>query len=516
MAHTKHALISVSDKRGVIDLARSIMEHGYTIVSTGGTARTLRENGIAVTEVSDVTGFPEIMNGRVKTLHPRIHGGILCDRSQPAHVAQMETHGIAPFDIVVVNLYPFQAVVENDPEDIKQIIENIDIGGPCLLRAAAKNHAHCLVVSDPGDYPRVIDMLSAGAVDDPDTRRFFAWKAFDHTSRYDTIIQQWFRNLIPQPDGLPETLNLFLEKDETLRYGENPHQRAAVYRMPLRDTAGLLGYDQHSGKALSFNNMLDLKAAWDMVCFFEDPASVVIKHQNPCGAAIADTPADACRNALAGDPMSAFGGIVACNRCVELDTATLLHSTRFLEVIAAPEFTDDALALLKKKKNRRLISLKSTAAEKAWWDIRLMHNGALIQTQDTKRDIRDGFRVVTRRQPTENEWSNLFFGWDLCRFVKSNAIVFANDRMAVGVGAGQMSRVDSVRIAAEKSGERAQGGIMASDAFFPFRDGIDAAVAAGIRAVIQPGGSKGDNAVIEACNALDVAMVFTGFRHFKH
>ncbi|HPQ40023.1 MAG TPA: bifunctional phosphoribosylaminoimidazolecarboxamide formyltransferase/IMP cyclohydrolase [bacterium] len=516
MNPSKHALISVSDKHGLIELAGALTTHGYAIVSTGGTARFLRENGFTVTGVSDITGFPEIMDGRVKTLHPKIHGGILCDRSKSDHLEAMTLHGIIPFDIVVVNLYPFQDVVQKQPGDTHAIIENIDIGGPCLLRAAAKNHAHCLVVPDPADYPRIIEMLNNGTLEDAEMRRRFAWKAFSLTGRYDAMIRNWFEKQMPWTETLPETLSIILEKDETLRYGENPHQDAAVYRTPLQDPSGLLGYTQHSGKELSYNNMLDLKAAWDMATFFSIPTAVVIKHQNPCGAAVSEHLADAAENALAGDPMSAFGGIVACNRPVDIETARVLHATRFLEVVAAPGFTGEALDMLRTKKNRRLISLRASTAERAWWDIRLMHNGALIQSPDSRQDSREGFHVVTRRAPTEAEWSDLLFGWDTCRFVKSNAIVFARRRMVVGVGAGQMSRVDSVRIAGAKAGERAQGGIMASDAFFPFRDGIDAASEAGIRAVIQPGGSKGDESVIDACNELDIAMVFTGIRHFRH
>lgn len=517
MSSIQRALISVSDKTDLQILAQSLADSNVEIVSTGGTASAIREMGIPVTDVSSVTNFPEILDGRVKTLHPSIHGGILADRSRDSHIQQMETFSIKPFDLVVVNLYPFQNTVRNHSEDIHRVIENIDIGGPCMIRAAAKNYSDCLVVTEPSDYSTVCELVTNEPLNSLELRQRFALKAFRHTCRYDYFIQKWFAEQIESDASeLPDELFCLLSKDESLRYGENPHQQAAIYRIPDSRQNGLLGYTQLGGKALSFNNMLDLSAAWEMASMCPQPAAIVVKHQNPCGAAQSESLADAYDRALAGDPMSAFGGIVALNRVVTEETARKLHKTQFLEVIAAPEFQHDALELLKKKKNRRLVQIAATTDREKHLDIRMFHNGALIQTQDQSKEARDTFTVVTEIHPSDDLWRDLLFSWTICRHVKSNAIVLGKDQTILGVGAGQMSRVDSVKIAIRKAGNRIENGVMASDAFFPFRDGIDEAARAGIKAVIQPGGSKGDADVIAACNEAGIAMVFTGFRHFKH
>ncbi|MBN1295457.1 bifunctional phosphoribosylaminoimidazolecarboxamide formyltransferase/IMP cyclohydrolase [bacterium] len=516
MNSARRALISVSDKTGIDSLAQCLLRQGYHIVSTGGTAGHLRDLGFPVMDVCDVTRFPEILDGRVKTLHPAIHAGILANRSLTGHVEQLRMHGITPVDMVIVNLYPFRQTVENHPDDPDRVIENIDIGGPCLIRAAAKNYRHCTVVCDPKDYPHIIDRIESTGVIDEAMRRELAYKAFAHTAQYDVMIQSWFQQSIDNRSDLPEHLLMVLERGENLRYGENPHQKAAIYRIPLAPVTGLLGYQQYAGKELSFNNLLDTQAAWDIVSHLPVPSAAVIKHQNPCGAAVADTPAEACRRALDGDPQSAFGGIVALNAEVDTKAADVLHAAHFLEVIAAPAWSPEALHLLTRKKNRRLIQLEPVPLDQVTWDIRMIHNGALIQTRDSGIDDHRHFRPVTRRIPTEAEWMELLFGWAVCRWVKSNGIVLVRNGMVVGVGAGQMSRVDSVRLALEKAGNRANGAMMASDAFFPFRDGVEAAARAGIAGVIQPGGSKGDDDVIAACDEAGIAMVFTDIRHFRH
>ncbi|MCD4655257.1 bifunctional phosphoribosylaminoimidazolecarboxamide formyltransferase/IMP cyclohydrolase [bacterium] len=517
MKGIRRALISVSDKTGLEKLAQVLSAHQIEIVSTGGTSASLRKFGIKVTDVSSVTQFPEILDGRVKTLHPSIHGGILANQDKPEHCKQLNNLDIQPFDLVIVNLYPFRNTLANNPDNHDLIIENIDIGGPCLIRASAKNYRHCLIITDPEDYDFLGDLIKNNLPITDLKRKELAFKAFSHTCKYDYFIQSWLKySLNTVSDSLPDELLYLFEREEILRYGENPHQKAAVYRMSDQSNTGLLGYQQHSGKKLSFNNMLDLNAAWEIVTAFDAPAVSVIKHQNPCGAAQANTLTKACENALEGDPQSAFGGIVALNKPVDSKTAAKLHKTHLLEVLAPPGYSTEALTILRRKKNRRLIELQKNVPGKDQLDIRFFHNGALIQTRDNSVDSQKQFTVVTECSPTSSQWEDLIFGWQICRFVKSNAIVFARNQMITGVGAGQMSRVDSVIIAANKAGTRAHDGVMASDAFFPFRDGIDSAVSAGIRAIIQPGGSKGDQDVIAACNELKIAMVFTGIRHFRH
>lgn len=512
----KRALISVSDKSGLAELAHLLHSRSIEIVSTGGTAEFLSRTGIPVTPVSSVTGFPEILDGRVKTLHPLIHGAILADPENPLHHRHLQENHIVPFQFVIVNLYPFKQTVLKNPDNTTDIIENIDIGGPCLMRAAAKNHQHVVVLTDPADYGLLADHLQKNIPFSEDERLYLAAKAFIHTFQYDYLIASWFNRFSQNLNELPEFLHVLLEKKSVLRYGENPHQAAGIYTVPLMEDSGLLGHEQLGGRELSFNNLLDTQAAWNMVTAFTNPAAVIVKHQNPCGAAESSDPATAYEQALSCDPQSGFGGIVAVNRTIDTDTAKQIHSSVFLEVIAAPEFDPDALKLLLRKKNRRLIRIKSPAHTLIQYDVRLIENGALVQTMDTSSETRSDFSIVSVRSPGNSEWNDLLFGWTLVRFVKSNAIVCAHDRKAVGIGAGQMSRVDSVEIALKKAGKRSRGATLASDAFFPFRDSIDLAAEAGIKAIIQPGGSKGDQEVIDACNAHDIALVFTGIRHFRH
>lgn len=510
------ALISVSDKTGLSELAAQLTSNGFEILSTGGTARYLQNHHIEVTPISDFTGFPEILDGRVKTLHPLIHGAILGNPANPDHVSQMNQHGIAPIQLVVVNLYPFRKTVMESPADTSLIIENIDIGGPCLIRAAAKNHHNVLVVTDPLDYPFIAEHIRNSLPFPPDVRQSLAAKAFSHTSRYDQLISEWMRGNKEHSDALPDQLQILLEKKQILRYGENPHQQAAIYRCPFSADDGLLAFDQLGGKEISFNNLLDTQAAWALVMQFSGPAAAVVKHQNPCGVALDVTLSDAFQSALACDPVSAFGGIVALNQAVDIASAHLLNEAHFLEVIAAPAFSPESLEILRRKKNRRLVQITNPPAGDQLLDVRMLHNGALIQTVDNSLDPPDAFQTVTRIAPSPSQMQDLIFAWNVCRFVKSNAIVCAHSRRAVGVGAGQMSRVDSVSIALKKAGESARGGVLASDAFFPFRDSVDLAAEAGITALIQPGGSKGDPDVIDACNSHGIAMIFTGVRHFKH
>ncbi len=487
------ALISVSDKSNLEEFARALVEMGYTIISTGGTYRYLAEHGIDAIRVKDITGFPEILNGRVKTLHPYIHGGILANTEE-----DLSGLGIEPIDMVVVNLYPFEKFV-NASED--EMIENIDIGGVALLRAAAKNYRRVIVVSSPAQYEEVITLLKNGKMN-LEKRREYALRAFALTASYDSMIYNAFWRRFY--DTLPDTLLISAPLSERLRYGENPHQRGAFY-------SSSIPFVQHHGKKLSFNNLYDMDSAYALVMEFDEPAAAVIKHANPCGAAIGNTLSEAFSRAWEGDPMSAYGSIVAFNRVVDEATAALMKG-KYIEVVVAPGYSDDALKILKKKKNIRIIEMKSLANE--MYEVRQLEFGYLLQERNTKKLYE--VEVVSRREPTESELRDMIFGWNVVKHVKSNAIVFAKDGMVIGVGAGQMSRVDSVIMASMKAGSRAKGAVMASDAFFPFRDAIDKAYESGITAVIQPGGSKRDSEVIEAINEHDMAMVFTGYRVFRH
>ena len=497
------ALLSVYDKTGIGDLAESLHDLGWTIVSSGGTANAVAERGIPVTDVAELTGVPAILDHRVVTLHPKVHGGLLADPTKPEHQADMAAYGIEPISLVVVNLYPFTS----NPG-----IELIDIGGPAMVRASAKNHAHVAVVVDPGDYEPVIAEIREQGEVSPATRRRLARDAFAHTAAYDAAIVTWFDSNEPDPEVLPRTLHVALERAEILRYGENPHQQGARYRF-----AGAHGWwdsmVQHGGKALSYLNIYDTEAAWRLVNDFESPACVIVKHANPCGVALADDITGAYTRANACDPVSAFGGIVAVNRPMPRAAAELLAEV-FTEVVVAPGYDEGALDALLVKKNLRVIT--ANAPGEWTFDLKPIDGGLIVQQPDPVAIDRSAWRVVTKAEPDARRWADLEFAWQVCAAVSSNAIVYAKDLQAFGIGAGQQNRLDSARIAAERSAGRAAGGVCGSDAFFPFRDGLDAAAGAGIEAVIQPGGSVRDDEVIAAADEHGMAMVFTEQRHFRH
>ncbi|MGI4982805.1 MAG: bifunctional phosphoribosylaminoimidazolecarboxamide formyltransferase/IMP cyclohydrolase [Janthinobacterium lividum] len=523
----KQALISVSDKSGVVDFARALADLGVSILSTGGTAKLLAESGIAVTEVGDYTGFPEMLDGRVKTLHPKIHGGILARRDLPEHVAAIDAHGIPTIDLLVVNLYPFRETIARDDATLEEAIENIDIGGPTMLRSAAKNHRDVTVLVDPADYAGVLDeMRTNGNTVGYPTNFRLATKVFAHTAQYDGAITNYLTSLgdarlHSERHAYPATLNVAFEKVQDLRYGENPHQSGAFYRDLAAPVGALSAYRQLQGKELSYNNIADADAAWECVKTFDVPACVIVKHANPCGVAIADAPAGAYAKAFATDPTSAFGGIIAFNREVDEATAEAV-SKQFVEVLLAPSFTAGAQQLLNAKQNVRVLAITLPAAGESSTnalDFKRVGGGLLVQSADVKNIQPEELRVVTRRQPTPKEMDDLLFAWRVAKFVKSNAIVFCANGQTLGVGAGQMSRIDSARIAsikAENAGLTLAGSAVASDAFFPFRDGLDVVVQAGATCVIHPGGSMRDNEVIAAADEQNVAMVLTGTRHFRH
>ncbi len=514
----RRALLSVSDKTGLPDFARFLHGQGVELLSTGGTARLLGEAGIPVTEVAEVTGFPEIMAGRVKTLHPRIHGGILGRRGTDDAV--MAEHGIPAIDLVVVNLYPFEATVARPGCTLAEAIEQIDIGGPAMVRAAAKNHAYVAVVVDPADYGALQEELAERGGLGAATRYRLAVKAFEHTARYDGAIANYLGRTAPDGSQVPfgHAISLQFRKGQDLRYGENPHQAAAFYVEPAPAGASVASAEQLQGKALSYNNIADTDAALECVKQFDAPTCVIVKHANPCGVASADSLLTAYDRAHTTDPESAFGGIIACNRPLDADTAAAIVGRQFVEVIVAPEVTEAARAVVASRKNVRLLRCGQWPERAApRLDFKRVTGGLLVQEADLA--LYERLEVVTERAPEEDELRDLLFAWKVAKFVKSNAIVYARDEMTIGVGAGQMSRVNSARIAAikaEQAGLEVAGSVMASDAFFPFRDGIDAAHAAGIRAVIQPGGSVRDEEVIAAANEHGMAMVFTGMRHFRH
>jgi phosphoribosylaminoimidazolecarboxamide formyltransferase/IMP cyclohydrolase len=511
------ALLSVSDKRGLIDFAHGLAGLGVAIVSTGGTARELAEEGVRARSVEDYTGFPEILDGRVKTLNPRIYAGLLAIRSEPDHVDTLNQHRIEPIDLVCVNLYPFEKVSSRRGVPDEEVIENIDIGGPTLIRAAAKNHPYTAVVVSPESYDAVLDELrrSEGRLSSS-TRESLATEAFAYTARYDTAISRWFSE---REDDLPPQYTRSYEKVLDLTYGENPHQRAAYYAEAGARTDLLSMVSKLHGKELSFNNLLDLDAGRRLVEEFELPAVAIIKHNNPCGAAVGVSPGEAFEKALATDPQSAFGGVFCFNRPVDQALAERLHSI-FVELAFAPGFDEDALELLEQRPNVRLLENRERRrVPVGGQDMKRVRGGLLVQDRDTSVELREDMHVPTRRKPTEEEWGELLFATRVCKHVRSNAIVLSRGLGTVGIGAGQMSRVDSVRIAVDKAraaGLELDGAVMASDAFFPFADGPQLAMDAGIRAIIQPGGSQRDPEVIEACDAAGVAMVFTARRHFRH
>ncbi|MCK0769202.1 bifunctional phosphoribosylaminoimidazolecarboxamide formyltransferase/IMP cyclohydrolase [Chromohalobacter canadensis] len=516
----RRALISVSDKTGIVDFARELSTHGVALLSTGGTFRLLNEHGIPVTEVSQHTGFPEIMDGRVKTLHPKIHGGILGRRGQDDEV--MAEHGIDAIDMVVVNLYPFTDTVAREDCTLEEAIENIDIGGPTMVRACAKNHAHTSIVVNASDYGRVLgDIRAHGGVGA--TLRFdLAVKAFEHTAGYDGAIANYLGTLVEGGESdFPRTYNVQFQKKQAMRYGENPHQQAAFYAEAGATEASVTTAEQLQGKALSFNNVADTDAAFECVKVFNETACVIVKHANPCGVAVADTPLAAYQSAFATDPTSAFGGIIAFNRPLDADTARAIVDRQFVEVIIAPGIDDDAAEIVAGKKNVRLLDVSKhwPSQPRPAHDFKRVTGGLLVQDRDQGMVESEHLRTVTERAPSDQELRDLSFAWKVAKFVKSNAIVYAKHGQTIGVGAGQMSRVYSAKIAGIKAadeGLEVPGSVMASDAFFPFRDGIDAAAAAGITAVIQPGGSMRDQEVIDAANEAGIAMVFTDMRHFRH
>jgi phosphoribosylaminoimidazolecarboxamide formyltransferase/IMP cyclohydrolase len=545
----RRALISVSDKTGIVDLARELSRFDVEIISTGGTAKTLRDAGIMVRDVSEITGFPEMMDGRVKTLHPRVHGGLLAIRDNPEHAAAMEQNGIKPIDLIVVNLYPFEATIRRPGVSHEEAIEQIDIGGPAMIRSAAKNARDVTVVTLTSQYEELLDEMRKhdGALTFA-TRQRLAQQAFEQTASYDLLISAYL-SMTSQPDGsantfgetklisiggsqdsdvpvqiteefsierfhgqLPSQSSWTLAKLAGLRYGENPHQIAALYQMTTR--GGVANAEVVSGKEMSYNNYVDADAAWALVSDFEQTACAIIKHTNPAGVGIGDTTAEAYRKALATDPISAFGGIVACNRVVDAEAAQEIIKI-FTEVLIAPHYESDALEILRAKKNLRILRLKNEGPKKQL-EFKHISGGMLVQTTDDHKLNRAELKVVTARQPSEEEIRGLLFAWTVCKHTKSNAIVYARADQTVGVGAGQMSRVDSVKIGAMRAQLPVAGSVLASDAFFPFRDGIDEAARHGITAVIQPGGSVRDDEVIAAANEHGLAMVFTGVRHFKH
>ena len=518
MAKITRALISVSDKTGIIDFSKELAGHGVEILSTGGTAKLLRDAGLTVKDVSEFTGFPEMLDGRVKTLHPKVHGGLLGMRSNPEHVAKMKEHGIENIDMVVVNLYPFEATVAKEGCTLPEAIENIDIGGPTMLRSAAKNHPDVTVLVDSGDYAKVLQEMKAnsGAVS-PATNFGLAVKVFQHTAAYDGAISNYLGARLGEGvDSYPATFTIQVKKAQDLRYGENPQQTAAFYVEKHLTEPCVSNAVQLQGKELSFNNIIDLDAAIETVKEFETSAAVIIKHTNPCGVALGDTPLNSYLKARECDPVSAFGGIVGFNRLVDAQTAKELTST-FLEAVIAPGYTDEALAIFTAKKNVRVMQVPLLSEYvPSGYDLKKVVGGLLIQGRDLGMVQAIDCRVVTERTPTASEYEALDFAWRVGKHVKSNAIVFTSCDQTVGIGAGQMSRVDSSRIAVQKALLPTKGTVLASDAFFPFRDGVDAAAEAGVTAIIQPGGSVRDEEVIKAANEHEIAMVFTGMRHFRH
>jgi len=504
----KRALISVSNKDGVVEFSRGLVDLGYEIISTGGTYQTIKDAGIPVRKVSDITGFPEILDGRVKTLHPKIHGGILACRT-PEHLAQLEANQIAPIDIVVVNLYPFRETVAKPGVTLEEAIENIDIGGPTMVRAAAKNHQYVVVIVNPARYNTVLEELRTTGTVSQETRFKLACEAFTHTAAYDSMISAYLSSLTGERFG--DTVVIGGEKVYDLRYGENPHQQAAFYRF-LTPGHGLPDARQLNGKELSYNNILDTQAAWDLVGEFDQPACVIIKHNNPCGAAVAANLEEAFDKAFAADSLSAFGGIIALNRKVDASTARKMAEP-FMEVIIAPDYEDEALEILRTKKNLRVLSMP--LASKSTWRLRTVTGGFVIQEEDNDPQELP-MQVVTTVSPKPEQVDDLIFAWKVVKHVKSNAIVVVKDGVTLGVGAGQMNRVGAARIALEQAGEKARGAVLASDAFFPFKDTVELAAQYGITAIVQPGGSVRDEESIEACNQNGIDMIFTGIRHFRH
>lgn len=514
----KRALLSVSDKTGIVELARKLSAMGVELLSTGGTMKALEDAGIPVIGVSDVTGFPECLDGRVKTLHPAIHAGLLAMRSNPEHMSQIEKLGIKPIDMVVINLYPFRETIEKPGVTFEDAIENIDIGGPTMLRAAAKNWQDVAVLVEPQDYVTVIDEMEASGDVSRETKARLCYKVFEHTAQYDCMIQNYLRAQLPGDNRFPEKLTVTYEKAQDMRYGENPHQGAAFYR-ELGDVRGTLGAaKQLHGKELSYNNINDTNGALELLREFDQTAVVAVKHGNPCGVGVNPAVSEAYRLAYEADPMSVFGGIVVTNATVDVPTAEQM-SKIFLEIIVAPGYTDEAFAILSRKKNIRLLELDTTHREYPVGEMmmRKVSGGMLVQEIDSVLLPADGdLKVVTDRQPTEQEWTDLMLAWKIVKHTKSNGIAIAKDNQSLGIGPGQVNRFWPTQMAIERSGDKVKGAALGSDAFFPFDDCAKAAAEAGITCIIQPGGAKNDQDSIDACNANGIAMVFTGMRHFKH
>ncbi len=505
------ALLSVYEKRGIVDFARSLHQAGWRLISTGGTHQALAQAGLPVQQVSELTGFPELLDGRVKTLHPRVHSGILARRDRPEHLAQLASHGIEPIDLVAVNLYPFVSTVSRPGASLDEALENIDIGGPTILRAAAKNFPWVIAVADPDDYPWVAERVNGGGVSLEERQRL-ALKAFQHVAAYDATIASYLGR---REEAFPPELALGFRKQVDLRYGENPHQRGALYVSPLEE-GGVARAAQLHGVELSFNNLLDADAAWRVVCDFAEPTVAVVKHTNPCGLATHPNLAEAYRRAYAGDPVSAFGGIAASNRPITLEVAQEMAEVRY-DIVLAPSFDPEARRLLAKRRTLRLMEMGEPGASATpSLDYRRISGGLLVQTANTLQEDPARWRVVTRREPTSQELTDLAYAWKAVKYVKSNAIVLAKDAMLLGMGTGQPNRVTSVKLAVGVAGQRAAGSVLASDAFFPFPDGVEAAGEAGVTAIVQPGGSIRDQEVIEATDRYGMAMVFTGVRHFRH
>ena len=521
MKKIERALISVYDKTNLLDIASTLAQRGVEILSTGGTARHLRDAGIDILDVSDYTGFPEMLDGRVKTLHPKIHGGLLAEWDNAEHSVQTEAQGITPIDMVICNLYPFETTVAKPDVTLPEAIENIDIGGPTMIRAAAKNYRHVAVLTEASQYSQIISELDANDGSLSEDRRFeLAKAAFAHTAQYDTAIAAYLANVGSEPDEFATDLTLRFKKERTLRYGENPHQRAAFYKTETTPGACAAWAKQLSGQPLSFNNLLDLEAALEIVKDFESPTCAIIKHNNPCGLATAGNLQDAFTNALECDRTSAFGSIVGLNRKVTIQTANTIREAAQegvkIDAIIAPSYTDKALRALSRVKRRPILEAGSLSDAEPVLQIRNVTGGVLVQDPDV-HDLRaDDLKVATSRAPTEAEIKSLLFAWKACKHVKSNCILLADGTQSVGIGAGQMSRVDAAIIAIRKAGEKAKGSVLASDAYFPFPDGIEIAGEAGITAIIQPGGSVNDAPVIETADAYGMAMVLTGVRHFRH
>ncbi|MDD5292611.1 MAG: bifunctional phosphoribosylaminoimidazolecarboxamide formyltransferase/IMP cyclohydrolase [Candidatus Omnitrophica bacterium] len=519
MVKVKRALISVSDKTGIVDLAKELSKFGVDIISTGGTAKLLKNSGVNVKEISEHTGFPEMLDGRVKTLHPKIHGGLLALRDNPQHLQQIKEHNIEPIDMVVVNLYPFEATIKKPGVTLEEAIENIDIGGPSMLRSAAKNYRSVAVVSDAKYYPRIIQDLkqNKGAVSDGLLKEL-GLNVFKLTSYYDGKIYEYLSQQLAQAkkeELFPKDINLKFSKIQDLRYGENPHQKAALYQDLQVAVDSLAKAEKLSGKELSFNNFLDLNAAWDIVREFDEPAAVVIKHLNPTGVAIAKDIKTAYLRAWSADKLSAFGGIVGLNKKVDLDTAKKINASGFLECVVAPDYEKDALELLIQKKNFRVLRLKINKPTQGL-DIKSIDGGVVIQEKDLFDLDKNNLKVATKKKPTKQQWQDLLFGWKVVKHVKSNAIVFAKNNQTIGIGMGQVNRVDSVMLCAKRAGKNSKGCVLASDAFFPKEDNIKLAAKAKVKAIIQPGGSIADEKVIKEADKYGIAMVFTGCRHFKH